>query len=325
MEKLRLFSNCCLIILLCSCSNNKKPTEQITDKPVEVSGEITISGAFALYPLVQSWADEFMKINPDVTIKIDKTNTGAGLSGINSGSAQLAMVSRDFSMEESQSDYWRIGVARGGVVAVCNSENPVIDQIMEKGITPKQFLDLYSSDKNLSWGDLFNTDSKEPVEVYCLSDESGTAEVWASFLYMAEADFKGEKLEGDENMVSKIKENNNAIGFCSLNFIYDLESGKLLQNISIIPIDMNGNGIIDKKEELKEDICGFLKNMWLGLYPSHLCRPLYLVMKEKPTDPAMIEFLKYVLSEGQNKVGDLGYCKLYTSDIECKLNMLKQL
>jgi len=33
-------------------------------------GKISVSGAFALYPLMVTWADEFQKINPGVKIEV---------------------------------------------------------------------------------------------------------------------------------------------------------------------------------------------------------------------------------------------------------------
>ena len=58
-----------LLILSCSGKHGVKAQGAL-------KGNITISGAFALYPLTVKWAEEFKKLNP--TVKIDISAGGAG-------------------------------------------------------------------------------------------------------------------------------------------------------------------------------------------------------------------------------------------------------
>ena len=44
------------------------------------TGQISISGAFALYPMVVRWADEYRKISPDVRFDISAGGAGKGIS-----------------------------------------------------------------------------------------------------------------------------------------------------------------------------------------------------------------------------------------------------
>ena len=54
------------------------PAPAATDTPADtLSGTITVSGAFALYPLMQVWGDEFKKIHPNVQFDI----SGPGAPG----------------------------------------------------------------------------------------------------------------------------------------------------------------------------------------------------------------------------------------------------
>ena len=55
----------CLILLLFPVSR-KAEAQQVKD----MKGEIQLSGAFALYPMVVRWAEEFRKIYPGVRIDI---------------------------------------------------------------------------------------------------------------------------------------------------------------------------------------------------------------------------------------------------------------
>ena len=53
------------------------------------TGQISISGAFALYPMVIRWADEYKKINPGVRFDISAGGAGKGISD--------ALITRDLS------------------------------------------------------------------------------------------------------------------------------------------------------------------------------------------------------------------------------------
>ena len=63
-----------IIALTTSCKNNSSKNN--ADGKDSTSGTISISGAFALYPLTVKWADEYMKLYPNV--KIDVSAGGAG-------------------------------------------------------------------------------------------------------------------------------------------------------------------------------------------------------------------------------------------------------
>jgi phosphate transport system substrate-binding protein len=55
----------------------------------KASGQISISGAFALYPMVVKWADEYKKINPGVRFDISAGGAGKGLSDALNGMVEI--------------------------------------------------------------------------------------------------------------------------------------------------------------------------------------------------------------------------------------------
>ena len=60
-----------------------------------LKGEISLSGAFALYPMVVKWAEEFKKIHPNVRIDISGGGAGKGMTDALAKVVDLGMVSRD--------------------------------------------------------------------------------------------------------------------------------------------------------------------------------------------------------------------------------------
>src|SRR5512140_613942 len=141
----------------------------------ELSGNFTISGAYALYPLVEKWSIDFMKIHPGTKINIIANGTGQGIDDLLSGKTQLAMISRPLTDEEESDSIWTIPVAKAGVAPIVNQKNPYFKRILHHGIDPQKLIRLFTGDKPMTWGELLDTASKEKVAVYTRADESGAA------------------------------------------------------------------------------------------------------------------------------------------------------
>ena len=73
---------------------------------------------------------------------------------------------------------------------------------------------------------------------------------------------------------------------------------------------MDGNGTLDAEENFYGTLDQLNAAIISGAYPSPPARPLYFVTKGKPTNPLVIEFLKWVLTDGQKFVTEAGYVKL---------------
>ena len=92
--------------------------------PGELEGTITISGAWALYPLVVRWAEEFKKLHPAVRIDISAGGAGKGMADALGQVVDLGMVSREVYPAEIEKGAWWLAVAKDAVVPVMNRENP---------------------------------------------------------------------------------------------------------------------------------------------------------------------------------------------------------
>ena len=60
-----------------------------------------MSGAFALYPLANKWAEEFTKIHPDVRFNISAGGAGKGMADALAAAVDLGMLSREIKKEET--------------------------------------------------------------------------------------------------------------------------------------------------------------------------------------------------------------------------------
>ena len=307
------------LLLIPGCKQRKSEPTQIkpaSDSKSEITGNISISGAYALYPLVKKWSIDFMKIHPSVQIVVKKEGTGQGIENLQAKKIQLAMISRPLTDEEESEGIWEIPVAKEGVAPIVNQRNPYIKIILEHGISPKKLISLFTGNKPMTWGELLDTTSKEKAVVYTRADESGAAVVWANFLWKESTDLKGIKVVGDSEMIKRVQEDKLSIGYCNFSYAFDSVTGERIK-------DLNFDKIIDRKEVPFTNIKKAHRGLWLGYYPKNLTRELTFGSIGKPSDPAILEFLKYALTIGQASVASSGFCELNDVYIKNALENLK--
>ena len=90
-----------------------------------------------------------------------------------------------------------------------------------------------------------------------------------------------------------------------------------------MPIDINNNGMIDPDENFYDNVDQVIEAISKGKYPSPPARDLYFVTKGKPSNPALIEFIKYAITEGQKFVHESGYINLSNEKLQSELGKLK--
>lgn len=142
-----------LALLLGACGKNA-PAPAPTAQPDTLKGTITVSGAFALYPMMTSWAEEFQKIHPNVQFNISGGGAGKGMTDVLSGAVDIGMVSRAIKPEEVSQGAYGVGVVKDAVFPVINAKNPVIDEIMAKGITQDTFRKIFITGEITTWGEV---------------------------------------------------------------------------------------------------------------------------------------------------------------------------
>ena len=113
-----------------SCSGGNKVAEA---KEGELSGSITISGAFALYPLAVKWSEEFQKLHPEVRIDLSAGGAGKGMTDVLADVVDLGMVSREVYAPELEKGAVPFASAKDAVVITINADNPATWHLQSDG------------------------------------------------------------------------------------------------------------------------------------------------------------------------------------------------
>ena len=288
------------------------------------SGQISISGAFALYPMVVKCADEYKKVNPGVRFDISAGGAGKGISDALSGMVEIGMVSREIYPEEIKKGAFPIAVTKDAVVAVVSELNPAINEIMTKGLKKDAGNNIWVTGRITTWAQGFGVKSAAPIHVYTRSDACGAAEMWAKFFGKKQEDLLGVGVFGDPGLAQAVKRDPLGIGYNNIGYAYDATTRKLIKGLKVVPIDLNNNGKIDPDENFYDSMNDIIAAIASGKYPSPPARELYFVMKGSPEkNKVLTDFIKWVLSDGQKFVNEAGYISLTKEKIESERMKLK--
>jgi len=167
-----------LSVIVCIGCSKKKNTG---NNNVGLSGTISISGAFALYPMTARWAEEFQKIHPEVRIDISAGGAGKGMTDALSGMVDLGMFSRGISDAEKAKGVWWIAVTQDAVLPTINASSPFLENVKKTGFTKQDFTDIYINGKIKTWEKWVSGVKKDEIKmnVYTRSDACGAAQMWA--------------------------------------------------------------------------------------------------------------------------------------------------
>lgn len=279
------------------------------DPPQEeqLKGTITMSGAWALYPMAVKWAEEFRKLHPGVHIDISAGGAGKGMMDTISGMVDIGKISRDIYPDEIERGIWWVAVAKDAVVPTVNSRNPAIKTLLKKGISSDTALGIWVREDIRDWSDISGVSAEARINVYTRSDACGAAETWSDFMGVKQDDLGGVGVYGDPGLAQAVRSDIYAIGFSNINYAYDIRTGEQLDGIAVLPIDTDGNGMIDPDEYFYENRDSLVSAIADGRYPSPPARELYFVCRGKPEPGIIMEFIKWVLTDGQKFTQETGY------------------
>lgn len=311
-----------LIFPLKSC---RYANESGWDDEGNLFGRISISGAWAMYPLAVKWADEFCRLHPKVQIDISAGGAGKGMADALGNMVDLAMVSREINPTEIERGAWYVAVAKDAVVPTFNAGNPLKEAILLNGLTKANFQQIFLEGGQKTWEALLGLPGSTSMTVYTRSDACGAAEIWSAYLGAAQEDLNGIGVYGDPGIADIVKNDPSGVGFNNIAFAYNISNHQLFPGLMIVPIDINENGVIDPEEDFYGTLDELMSAIAQGRYPSPPARELFFVSNGPPVNIAAIEFLKWILGKGQDFITEAGYVGLPEEKIELQKEKLPNL
>jgi phosphate transport system substrate-binding protein len=271
---------------------------------------IKVSGAWALYPMMVKWAEEYPKIHPEVRIDVSAGGAGKGMADALGELVDIGMVSREIFPEEIEKGAFWVSAVKDAVVPTVNENNPVLEDLLTKGVKRQTVIDIWINGNITSWGEVVGRpEVTDEIHVYTRSDACGAAKTWAKYLGYNQEDLLGVAVYGDPGLAEAVSEDSLGIGYNNINYAYDLETEQPVEGIVVFPLDLNDNGQVDENENFYNTRDEIVEAIATGAYPSPPARDLHLVTKDKFTGVTK-EFVNWILTDGQQYVSETGYIQL---------------
>jgi phosphate transport system substrate-binding protein len=311
------------MITLSMCLAGCSPETRAGSTAPGLRGTITVSGAFALYPMMIRWAEEYHSLHPEVTFDIWAGGAGKGMADALSGAVDIGMVSRPVFEEEIEKGAFWVAVAKDAVVATVNNRNPIVDQLLAQGLTRDIAEDIWITTEITTWGQIVGRGDGDAIHVYTRADACGAAQTWAQYLGdYSQEDLQGIGVQADPGVAEAVSKDALAIGYNNLNFAYDADTGKPVQGIQVVPLDVDDSEKIDPLEGFYETKADLMRAISEGRYPSPPSRALNLVTKRQPQG-LVSAFIEWVMTEGQRYLDEVGYVQLSQEQLDEGLSKLR--
>ena len=304
-------ANLLLIMLLALC-NSLYSSHILSGSDLSPDDSLQVVTTPDLYNLSVKWASEYNSLVPGANIKVLNVsdNQRAG-DLIKKGS--IGFVSGGFDSELKNGEFWNVVIGRDVLVPVINSKNPFLDIISQQGVSPDVLSSFVKNVDYRNWGDLIMNGKNQKVDYYCIDDASALKSL-SDFLKTDESLIAGRNKSAAAEVVAAIQKETYSMGFCKLINIIDPDNQRIVENIRLLPIDRNGNGLIDSNEKIYDDINSLSRGVWIGKYPKALFSNIYTVASGQPANANEVAFIKWVLTDGQRYLPVNGYSDLLVSE-----------
>lgn len=272
---------------------------QAPDDIEEMSGSIEADGSSTVAPFTEAVIEEFAAVAPGIAVTNGVSGTGGGFKRFVEGDTALSNASRPIADDEVEIaastgvNWYEFEVCYDGLSIVVNPANDWVESM-----TVEQLRDLWIEGSTImNWSDLNPEWPEERIELYGPGSDSGT------FDYFNEA-ILGDDMaprtdyqpsEDDNVLVQGVAGSPNALGY--FGYAYYLENSDSLR---VVPID-GGNGPVEPNHDTIAD----------GSY-APLSRPLfeYVNAEMLQSDPALQEFMRFMLANSGPLAEDVGYIAL---------------
>ena len=102
-----------------------------------LSGKIVVGGSSSVTPVMEKLKEAYVKLNPNVTIEIQQSDSTTGMNNALEGIYDIGMASRDLKASELEKGLIPTAIAIDGIAVIVNNDNEVT------GLSSEQVKNIY--------------------------------------------------------------------------------------------------------------------------------------------------------------------------------------
>lgn len=92
-----------------------------------LKGKIAVAGSSSVTPVMEKLKEAYVKLNPDVTIEVQQSDSSTGMTSAIEGVCDIGMASRDLKDSEKEAGLTSTSIALDGVAIIVNNNNELED------------------------------------------------------------------------------------------------------------------------------------------------------------------------------------------------------
>lgn len=281
-----------------------------------VTNVLSVTSSPELYNLTQNWVRSYNALNSASNVSLAQANEAPPEKP-----GQLFFILEDPSLILNNPSTWKMAVGRDVIVPIVNAKNPMLNLLQKSGISSEEFATLFNAPGNTNWSDLIPNGKTNPVRLFLSNDRnliSGLEEFAKTNLNPSLT----QALLTPSDVIGAVQTDPYSIGFCKLSDLRFNRTKEQDENITLLPIDKNGNGRLDNFENIYTNLDDFTHGAWIGKYPNTLSNNILAISNAKPSSNLELAFLSWVMSEGQGMMNSNGFCDLTTGERQSNLALL---
>jgi phosphate transport system substrate-binding protein len=216
VKKISLFTLLISLFTVCAC-------DYTTQKSTSTTGELTVGVDEGISPLVKQEASEFMRLNTESKITLNIKTSKEVISELNSGAYKTIVVGRDLTKEEAdifaanKLEIKKSRFALDGIGVIVNPKNPV------RKLNFNELKKIYTGGEQTDWKDLEGDNKdvyKGKIKVFTARKNASIHDIFKEkVLRGAEFGNSDVVCSTSAQMMSEVRNNENAIGFVSMAWI----------------------------------------------------------------------------------------------------------
>ncbi len=266
---------------------------QATSK-TDNQGNITIQTTKVCRMLVQTWADAYMKENPQTHIVVADTKSDRP---------------SDIVVTTEQSGAGAASVGRYILLPVTTDDNPVVDELQSKQLSQYDLSLLYFEQDPYADEDEEVSARKrrliERVTVYSGNRRNSAAEEFARIFGHKSSDLRGKKIGGDDiYLLSAIERDSTGITVGNAAYLYNTDSRLLKNGLVVLPVKLKKEQRQAVESRNLDQLLKAFEEVESDILPA---RDLSLELNS--STPAAKKFAQWVHTAGQHYNNQAGFLR----------------
>lgn len=263
--------------------------------------KVVITGVRFAYPLVEKWIEDYRAANPEANVSIESRN----VTDPAKYDLLIEAYEPDKAIKETREYLY---LARYALLPVANAKSAFAKAYSEKGLTTELIKQVYFND--------IYADKKDQKKIaaeytiYTRLQKAGAPITFSKYFGYEQDNIQGKAIAGaDEHLVKALLKDTSSISYNVPGLLFNLQTRKPLDGLTIIPVDVDGNGRVTSEEIFYDNLDAVLEKLEAGELQNVPVEYLHLSLSKNNTNDEALKFLQWVAKNSQESLSQFGFLK----------------